>query len=277
MSNNPTKASSGPDIIVLYDVPSKLEPRSWSINMWKARLVLNYKGAPYRTEWVSYPDIEPTFKKLGIPPSMKKPYNGKDHYTCPSIVDYTVTPAKPLTESRVIAQYLDEKYASEEQHGPKLFPDGTEEAQLAFIKEFESGIARDIAPLCIGGVPALLGDTRGVEYFCETREKIFGKPLPEFFPAGSLERKEAWDTFRKDLDELAVTYDKNKEGSGEYAFGKHITYVDMVVVAAFLYARFTPVDRDGPEVKCVWDIVKTWNEGRWQRLMDKFEKYLQVK
>ncbi|KAG8868514.1 hypothetical protein FRB97_002318 [Tulasnella sp. 331] len=277
----PSSMSSTPNEsgIVLYDIPSKFEPRCWSINMWKVRLVLNMKGAPYRTEWISYPDIESTFKKIGIPPSTKKSYSGQDHYTCPSIIDYTVTPEKPMTESKVIAQYLDEKYASEEQHGPKLFPEGTKEAQLAFIKDWEAsgGIGDRLDCLCLPCVPALLEDPRGTQYYYETREKMFGKPLLDLGRAGSQERKEAWEAFRKDLDVLAVTYDKNEEGNGECAFGNHITYVDIVVVSALLWTRFTPVDRDGPESKCVWDTVKTWNGGRWQRLMDRFERYLQVK
>jgi len=29
-----------------------------------ARLALNYKRIPYKTEWVEYPDLEPKFKAL---------------------------------------------------------------------------------------------------------------------------------------------------------------------------------------------------------------------
>lgn len=237
-------------------------------------MALNCKGIPYRTEWVSYPDIEPTFKKVGIPPSSKKSYDGQDHYTCPSIIDYTVTPEKTLTESTAIAQYLDKKYASE-QYGPTLFPEGTMDAQRAFLKKFEGGVVNIIRSLCAAGVPALLEDSRSTDYFYETREKMFGKSLHDYYPAGSPERKEAWEVLRRDLDELAVTYDKNEEGRGEYFIGKHVTWADIAVVSAFLWTRCTPVDRDGQS--CVWDTVRTLNGGRWQKLMDKFENYLQVK
>ena len=72
--------------IVLYDLPSKGEPHCFSFNAWKGRLfaehcivcydnadklsidqarsVLNYKKIPYTTEWVEYPDLEPTLKAL---------------------------------------------------------------------------------------------------------------------------------------------------------------------------------------------------------------------
>ncbi|KAG9006785.1 hypothetical protein FRB94_000469 [Tulasnella sp. JGI-2019a] len=226
---------------------------------------------------MSYPDIEPTFKKLGIPPSTKKSYNDQDHYTCPSIIDYTVTPEEKLTDSLVIARYLDDKYSSEEMYGPRLFPDGTKDAQLAFTMKLQSGVARHIVALCLGSVPAIIEDPRGVAYFEASREKMNGRPLTQFFAAGSSERKEAWDGLREALDDLAITYDENKEGRGEYAFGSNITFADMAVAAAFLWTRITPVDRDGPESKFVWDTIKTWNGGRWESLIGKFEKYLQVK
>jgi hypothetical protein len=69
------------DQIILYDLPSKPPCQSWSLNPWKstrqnhhpfyaytdttlARLLLNYKGIPYKTEWIEYPDVEPKFKSL---------------------------------------------------------------------------------------------------------------------------------------------------------------------------------------------------------------------
>lgn len=49
--------------LVLYDIPS-LKGTCMSHNVWKARLVLNYKQIPYRTEWLQHPQIEPTLKSL---------------------------------------------------------------------------------------------------------------------------------------------------------------------------------------------------------------------
>ncbi|KAG9011063.1 hypothetical protein FRB94_008954 [Tulasnella sp. JGI-2019a] len=271
MSSNTTGVS---DTIVLYDIPGKTGSRAWSPNVWKARLVLNYKGIPYRTEWVSFPDIETTFKDIGINASTAKA-NGEILYTCPAIIDYTVSPAEKLTDSNVIAQYLDNKYASEEQYGPKLFPEGTVDVQLAFIDRFKAALM-PLGALTLGCIPAMLNCSRGAEYYNKTRSEKHGKPLTEFYPAGSPEREQAWKGLQKGLDTLAAAYDKNEEGGGEYAFGRAITYFDIVVVAAFLSARYIPVDRDGQEVKCAWDVIKTWNGGKWQKLMEKFENHLQV-
>lgn len=79
--------------IILYDLPSTAKCACWSLNPWKgmhgiasilmdcigqvgddftdllamtARLALNYKGLPYKTEWVEYPDLKGRFMELGI-------------------------------------------------------------------------------------------------------------------------------------------------------------------------------------------------------------------
>lgn len=65
--------------VILYDLPSKGRCACWSLNPWKsiavfasmqesilmllvARLALNFKGVPYETKWLEYPDVAPTFK-----------------------------------------------------------------------------------------------------------------------------------------------------------------------------------------------------------------------
>lgn len=61
--------------IVLFDLASRPPRSTWSLNPWKsdtppldqntqadkltARLLLNYKGLNYRTEWLEYPEIQP--------------------------------------------------------------------------------------------------------------------------------------------------------------------------------------------------------------------------
>ncbi|KAG8885421.1 hypothetical protein FRB97_001144 [Tulasnella sp. 331] len=260
--------------IVLYDIPGKPGSRAWSPTTWKARLILNYKSIPYRTEWVSFPDIEPTFKSLGIKETKTKP-DGQKYYSCPAIIDYTVTPEVKVADSNVIAMYLDDKHASEKQYGPRLFPEGTVDAQFALLDRFR-GFLRPMGNLIAGCTPALLEDPRGAAYYSETRLQLYGRPLSDVFPAGSAERAGAWDALRKGLDALAIAFDENKEGGGEFAFGNAVTYVDIALAAAFLWTRYTPIDRDGPGIKCVWDEIKMRNGGRWEKFMEKFENHLQV-
>lgn len=55
---------------ILYDLPSKGDCKCWSPNTWKVRLPLNFKGIPYTTEWVEYPDIAGKFEGLSVWPVM---------------------------------------------------------------------------------------------------------------------------------------------------------------------------------------------------------------
>ncbi|KAG8909428.1 hypothetical protein FRC00_010131, partial [Tulasnella sp. 408] len=95
-------------------------------------------------------------------------------------------------------------------------------------------------------------------------------------PAGSEERKEAWEELKVVLDKIAEIYDKNPEGKGEYFTGSAISYVDIWLAAFFVWSK-VPCDRD-PELgaDCVWDVIEKLNNGRWARFMRKFDNYLQV-
>jgi hypothetical protein len=52
--------------VILYDLPSQ-KGNAWNFNCWKTRLILNFKGVDYKTQWVEYPDIAPTWKELYVP------------------------------------------------------------------------------------------------------------------------------------------------------------------------------------------------------------------
>jgi hypothetical protein len=78
--------------VVLYDNPSRFGTGTcWSPNVWKsemhsvavvfsldtnvislARLLLNFKGIDYRTEWLHGPDIEPTLASLYVRPTAEQ-------------------------------------------------------------------------------------------------------------------------------------------------------------------------------------------------------------
>ncbi|KAG9014008.1 hypothetical protein FRB94_000205 [Tulasnella sp. JGI-2019a] len=265
-------------VIVLYDIPSMREPRAWSYNIWKIRLLLNYKGIPYRTEWVSYPDIEPTFKEMNIPMLKLREDGRTPLYTCPAIIDYIADPnGIRLVDSTIIAHYLDETYASEK-YGPTLFPEGTRAAQFAFIDDLErgDGLRGCVRNLIMASVPEAL-DPRGAAYFRQAREKAFSKPITEVCCEGSVERKEAWDGLKSSLDSVATAYDANRDGEGRFLIGTGVTYADMYLISILMWMRSVPSDRDGPDAKSGWDILRTLNEGRWQRMMDSFDNYFQVK
>jgi hypothetical protein len=49
--------------IVLYDLACT-KNECFSPVVWKIRLMLNYKHIPYKTIFLEFPDIEPTFEGL---------------------------------------------------------------------------------------------------------------------------------------------------------------------------------------------------------------------
>ena len=133
------------DVIILYDIPSKVGP--WSPNTWKTRQVprnssnhikltvfssysLNYKGLPFRTVWVEYPDIESTLKAAGIVSNTRKKPDGSPTWTVPAIYDPKTKTG--ITESFAIAEYLDKTYPDT----PLLIPPGTRTLQKAWIPTF---------------------------------------------------------------------------------------------------------------------------------------------
>lgn len=171
--------------VILYDIPSKDPRRSWSLNPWKsssqtmllipvkspkdtdqcwiARLILNLKGIPYKTEWLEYPDIAPTLKPFGIPPS-EPPASA---YSCPTIR----ISDKYVMDSRKIADVLEK-----EQPSPSLHLDSS------ILKKVE-GLAPQcimpLGPVFMPRIPRLLLNPRSAEYFERTREERFGMTLSQ--------------------------------------------------------------------------------------------------
>jgi len=240
-------------------------------NSWHAsRLLINYLGIPYKTRWLSYPDIEPTFKELGIPPSLIKP-DGSGHYSCPSITDHTPSGPNHVTDSAVIADYLVANYPRTDK--PPVFPTGTKAAIKLLTDDLFNNLISAFVKLVLPMVPKLL-DPRSAEYFHYTRAIRYGKPLDQLYPAGP-ERDAVWASLKAYFDRLASIYDQNDE-SDVFFLGDHITYADIFLASAFIWAKTIPSDRDGPDVNCVWDKIKGWNGGRWERFMHEFDSYLQV-
>ena len=91
------------------------------------RLSLAYKGLPYKSAWVEFPDIPSTCKKLGVAHTGLSP-SGEPAYTVPFIYDPNTD--RHISDSAAIAKYLDETYPAT----PKLFPAGTDALQRAFTE-----------------------------------------------------------------------------------------------------------------------------------------------
>ncbi|KIM41190.1 hypothetical protein M413DRAFT_445891 [Hebeloma cylindrosporum] len=197
--------------IIFYDIPCTLPNNSWSPNTLKTRYTLNFKGIPYETVWVEYPDIEPLCKKLGIPPTSKKE-DGNEHYTLPAIHDPST--GAYLSDSILIAEYLEKTYPDT----PQVFPHHTIALQATFAEAFwdSIGIARDFI------IPAAYTrlNPRSQEYF--RRTKSFGKSIEDRTPKGE-DAIAKWEQFRGGLGRVDKWYAKS-DGKGAFLMGETLSW-----------------------------------------------------
>ncbi|GLB38803.1 putative glutathione S-transferase, N-terminal domain [Lyophyllum shimeji] len=242
--------------IILYDIPSTVPGQAWSPNPCKTRYCLNYKGLPYKTVWVEYPDIEALSKKIGTLPTDVK--NGKPFYSLPAIYDPNTKTA--LAESALIAEYLDATYPDT----PKLFPVGTHALQHAFVAAF----MQTLSPVWQFALPAannILNPPSEV-YFRRTREAMFGKKLEDVVPTG-LAANEEWAKVKAAFDTVDGWLQKG-QADGPYLTGKEPAFADFVVASSILCFK-----KIWGAESSQWKDVMSWNTGRWEALIKEFEKY----
>jgi len=246
--------------IILYDIPSLLPGKAWSPNTWKARVVLNYKGIPYRTEWVEFPDIEPLSKKLGIEPTDHKP-DGSPRYTLPVIHDPST--GVYIADSTAIAEYLEKTYPDT----PSVFPNETIGFQKAFAAAFETSL--DAVWSLIIPATYFKINPASVECFRRTAEIIFGQTLEDLLPTGNA-RTEGWAKFEKALASV-YSYLAMTDEKGPYLLGDTISWSDLVLFS-FVYWFKLIWGENSKE----WKDIASWNGGRWEAHIDALKKYQTV-
>ncbi|TEB27773.1 hypothetical protein FA13DRAFT_1666819 [Coprinellus micaceus] len=259
-------------MITLFDVPASVPGKSWSPNSWKARLSLNYKGIPYKTEWIEYPEIAPVLEKHGIPPSKTKP-DGTPGYTVPAILDVddeTGAVKAKVSESFLIAKYLDEAYPGT----PKLLPSdkAAEEEQKKLNEELLSYFFPMPVTLCADSLPLLNNGSQ--DHFTRARaadfyafhkaEKLEDIPLtPEY-------RAELWDKAKESFDAFdAKLKDREGKHSGEWYEGGQLTFADFVLGAYLIW-----ILKVWGEESREWKDVKQWNDGRWATIVQRLGPYI---
>ena len=112
-------------MITFYDIPGTLPGKSFTPNTTKTRLALNFKGIPYRTEYLEAPDIQPLYRRLNLTPKATYLDGTTPFYSLPVITDDTTGTLIAVSYSWDIAVYLDEVYPD----APRLFPKGTKALQ----------------------------------------------------------------------------------------------------------------------------------------------------
>ncbi|KAK0314648.1 hypothetical protein LTR01_001472 [Friedmanniomyces endolithicus] len=217
-----------PEDTILYDLPSKGRCSCWSLNPWKARLALNYKAIPYRTEWVEYPDLKPTLSALGIPPNPPGTNNGAV-YSSPAV---RFSDGTYVMDSDNIVHALDRM-----QPEPSLHLDNgyTDRVQAAVL---EAHVA--LVPINLPRVPVKLLRPASREYFETTREKRFGMPLEELAKSEKA-GESAWKAAEPGMEKLRAILHEHEEGP--YVMGKTVSFADFHIAG---FWRFVQVlDEDG--------------------------------
>jgi len=243
--------------IILYDLPSVVPGIAFSPNTWIARVVLNFKGIPYRTEWIEFPDVEPFCKKMGIEPTGHKT-DGNSFYTLPAIHDPST--GVYISDSTAIAIYLEKTYPNT----PSVFPNESIGIQKAFEATFRASLG-SVWPFIIPAVCLKLNPV-SAEYFRRTREAAFGKKLEDVVPTGDA-RTEQWEKVEKGLASVDV-YLAMTDKKGPYILGDTISWGDLVMFS-FLYFFKVILGENSKE----WKDIASWNGGRWGTLVDSLKKY----
>ncbi|PPQ71150.1 hypothetical protein CVT25_004768 [Psilocybe cyanescens] len=241
------KSLSASMTIILYDIPSALPNKIWSPNIMKTRFSLNFKGIPFITQWVEYPDIEPLCKKLGLRPTNKWP-DGRPYYSLPSIYDPST--GAYISDSILIAEYLEKTYPDT----PKLFPNGTAGVQSAF----NEGFLATLSPLLGLILPDMLPHLNPVSISYIT---------PRVEMAKSKDREQDWIKLQEAMDQVDAWFARNG-GRGEFLLGDIPSWADIVVVSWLFFMR-----RVWGEDSDEWKKIVSWNGGRWKNLSDAFKRY----
>lgn len=191
-----------------------------------ARLALNYKSLPYKTQWVEYPDVAPTLKNYGIPPNSSD-LNPNAQYSIPA----ACINGEYIMDSLAIAKKIEEI-----QPNPPLHLDSkyVSQVQDAVLK-----VLANVAPIAMPRVTTMLLNPSSAEYFEETRAKRFGMPLYEL--AKSEKARDALPNAQPALGEIKAILHEN--AGGPYILGKEPSFADFVLAGLW---RFTELlDKDG--------------------------------
>ncbi|KAK3309432.1 uncharacterized protein B0T15DRAFT_515476 [Chaetomium strumarium] len=195
--------------IVFFDLRSK-EPNScWSLNPWKTRLLLNYKGLDYRTEWLEYPELKGRFEKH-VPAQ-----EGSMPYTIPTIL--LPSSGEYVMDSKKIAQRLESLHPS-----PPLHLDAPVLAKLEEI--LSQRFFPPLRPILLDRVPKRILSDASIPYWVRTRSAMVGKPLDEFCAEHTHE--ECFAKAEPAIREVTALLVENE--AGPFFLGEEVSYVDFV-------------------------------------------------
>lgn len=268
--------------ITFYDIASAPPLRTFAANPWKIRLALNYKGLPYRTQWVDMPDISSLRQELGVPANRTLP-DGTPFHTLPVIADS----GKLLGDSFEIALYLDSAYPDT----PRLFrPHAT--GLTAALNAHVDGLFTKYAILC----SAMPFDPRIQEAVGAMFASRMGGLKIETLQLNDEQREKKFVEFEADLGELAKSY-RHTGGTTDYFWraggtektqsqkpppgreaseGSPFLDGDEPAYADFIVGAWLKMFEAAMEAED-FQRVRLWQDGHWAKVVDALGKWSEIK
>ncbi|KAF9531480.1 hypothetical protein CPB83DRAFT_106535 [Crepidotus variabilis] len=250
LATNMSARNHAPTTLILYDVRGQCD-QSWLPSIWRIRLILNYKRIPYKTEWISFQDVENTLRELHVPPTSQRS-DGRDVYTLPVLWDQGRR--KFVSDTNRIAEYLEGISPAR-----PVFPEGSKALQSLFVYFVQEVFSKPLLPIMVPLSHQQLPDP-AQNYFRP------GQP-----PANMLtghQREQQWRAVQAQFDFLDGIISKNdNDGDGVVVMGRDLSYADFAVCAVLLWIK-RMAGNDG------WARVRTWNNGRWERLLDRCREFM---
>ncbi|KAJ4146500.1 hypothetical protein NW754_001965 [Fusarium falciforme] len=211
------------DQTVLFDLPSKSPRAAWSLNPWKTRFLLNFKGIDYKTEWLEYPNIKPTLE----PHVSANESTGT--WTIPTV---KFPDGTYLMDSRKIVERVEKEHPE-----PSIHLDSP---TLAKLEEIMPRIMGPLRPIYFTTVPERLLNEESVPYWHETRSKLAGMPLDQLNKEKG--GQVAWDAAKPIIAEVEALLKENSEGP--FFLGKTPSYADFVWAGFLIFLQRNQVIDD---------------------------------
>merc|ERR1712000_157696 len=218
--------------VTFFDLPSRPPCSTWSLNPWKTRMLLNFKGIDYETQWVEYPDIKNTVK------DHVTPNEGGWPYTIPTVKfpDNTW-----VMDSKKIAEAIESRYPE-----PSARLDSPYQAK---IEEFVSPLTGATFGLFIDELPKKVLNPPSVDYWYEDRAKIVGMPCDQF--AKDKGGQGAIDAAKENLQKITALYKENSDGP--FLEGKNPIYADFQWVGFLVFIQRANPEWFGPLLDATGD------------------------
>ncbi|VUC37989.1 unnamed protein product [Clonostachys rosea] len=204
-----------PGTFILIDIPTKEPRRCWSLNPWKTRMLLNYKGIDYRTEWVEYPHLQARLEQFVAP-------NINGHkFSSPAL---ELPDGTYLMDSYVIAEAIERSYPTPSVHlgNPLQQPLLDALDKLDVILE----------PIYKTRVPKVYLSEISKEYFHKTRSERLGMSLKQFE-----EENPKSLVFEKLSPVFGELNDLVRKNQGPFILGEEVSYADFILGGWLLFYK----------------------------------------